>query len=368
MCPAYAPVFPVCRDSPAAAKGTVYRLIRPRLRDSRVVALMLNNLSLRNSACGAAGATISMTLLVALLATTVPAIGQVYKSIDSNGRVQFSDKPPPGTKPVDATGNRDIDTLRGRWSMANITMDGTLRSDEKFSSATWTFRDTELVMEARNGEKQRFTVTMEPGSAPKAFRIAPVPPSSERGGWMIYEREGDRLRLAFMDNLEGRPTDFEARRKQLVATLIAMPTGAGAQVANGRKQQDPCAILRDAGANELLGSSQTTTTPGARDPGRSCRIEQATGFAVSLMLVPATTPAALDREREKLSRHERTIVQNEPAVGPTGFSAVRGNNTVVMTLQGDTLVALSFDFPLGNYPRLLQFARRVAASSGAGLR
>ena len=329
---------------------------------------MRDNLNLRKSACAAAGASASLALLVALLATTAPAIGQVYKSIDSSGRVQFSDKPPSGTKPVDAAGNRAIHELQGRWSIANITMDGTLRGDEKFAGATWTFRDSEFVMEARNGEKQRFTVTMEPGSVPKAFRIAPVPPSSERGGWMIYEREGDRLRLAFMDNLEGRPAGFEPRRKQLVATLIAMPRGAGAQPATGHKQQDPCAILRDAGANELLGSSQTLTTPGARDPGRSCRIEQATGFAVSLMLVQATTRAALDRERGKMSRNERAVVQDEPAVGPAGFSAASGNNTVVMTLQGDTLVALSFDFPSGNYARLLQFARRVVASIGAGLR
>lgn len=327
-----------------------------------------DNLNLRKSARGAAGASTSLALLVALLATTTPAIAQVYKSIDSSGRVQFSDKPPPGTKPVDATESRAIRELQGRWSFANITMDGALRSDEKFAGATWTFRDTELVMGARNGEKQRFTVTMEPGSAPKAFRIAPVPPSSERGGWMIYEREGDRLRLAFMDNLEGRPAGFEPRRKQLVATLIAMPGGAGAQPATGRKEQDPCAVLRDAGANELLGSSQTLTTPGARDPGRSCRIEQAAGIGVSLMLVQATTRAALDREREKLSRNVRTVVQDEPAVGPAGFSAASGNNTVVMTLQGDTLVALSFDFPPGNYARLVPFARRVVASIGAGLR
>lgn len=332
------------------------------LRDAR------DNLILRKSACGAAGASTSLAILVALLATTTPAIGQVYKSIDSSGRVQFSDKPPPGAKPVDAAGDRVIRELQGRWSFANMTMDGVLRSDEKLAGATWTFRNTELVMEARNGEKQRFTVTMEPGSVPKAFRIAPVPPSSERGGWMIYEREGDRLRVAFMDNLDGRPAGFEPRRKQVVATLIAMPGGAGAQPATGRKQQDPCAILRDAGANELLGSSQTLTTPGTRDPGPSCRIEQATGFAVSLMLVQATTRAALDRERDKLSRNGRAVVQDEPAIGPAGFSAASGNNTVVMTLQGDTLVALSFDFPPGNYARLLPFARRVVANIGPGSR
>lgn len=306
------------------------------------------------------GAFASLVLLAALLVAT-PVVGQVYKSVDPSGRVQYSDKPPPGAKPVELANNRSIHELQGEWSVANMTMNGELRGDAKIAGATWTFRDAELVMETRAGEKQRFIVTLEPGSLPKAFRIAPVPPSTERGGWMIYERDGDRLRIAFMDNLEARPTSFEPRRKQLVATLLARSSAAGARGATGRGQWDPCAMLRDAGANELLGTQQTLSTPGTRDPGVSCRIEQAAGMAVALMLVPAATRTALERERVKSNRIERAVVQDEPVLGSAAFSSAKGNGTTVMTLRGDTLVALRFDYPPGNHAKLIQFARRVAA-------
>ena len=296
---------------------------------------------------------------IAMLAVATASWADVYKSTDANGRVQYSDKPPGAAKAMIAAG--DTGDLEGRWRVANTTMNGELSLDKNTLGATWTFHGGELLLEMAGGDRGRYTVTHESRSHPRALRLDPVPPSKERGGWMIYERDGERLRFAYMDNLEGRPSSFAPQPKLVVTTLITME-GAGGRRASA-PGSDPCATLRAAGIEQFLGAARIVTTPGTPDPTTSCRIEEAHGLSATLVVFHGVTRSTLDRERAKLAADTRNVVQDEPALGVPGHSSARGNNTLIAALKGDTLVMLAISYPGGNREKIIQFARRVLAAS-----
>jgi uncharacterized protein (TIGR03067 family) len=297
---------------------------------------------------------------IAMFAVATVSAADLYKSTDANGRVQYSDKPPPGAAKAMIADGATKD-LEGRWRVANTTMNGELSLDRKSVGATWTFRGDELLLETADGNRARYTVVLEAGSRPNALQLAPVPPSKERGGWMIYEREGDRLRFAYRDNLEGRPVSFAPQPKLVVTTLIAMDGGSGR--ATGTSARDPCATLRAAGIEEFLGTTKILATPGTPDPTASCRIEQGYGLAVTLVLVSAATRATIERERAKRVADSRNVVQDEPALGAAAFSSLQGNGGIVMALKGDTLVMMAFNYPPNNRDKIVQLARRVLTAN-----
>ena len=59
--------------------------------------------------------------------------------------------------------------------------------------------------------KVRATLAMDATARPKAFQVTPVEPATEQSGWMLFSREGENLKIAFYDNLNGRPESFEPR-------------------------------------------------------------------------------------------------------------------------------------------------------------
>ncbi len=108
--------------------------------------------------------------------------------------------------------------LDGTWSLRSATMNGRTIPDRKFASGTWTFSGGTLSATNGEGELARFTLAVD-AAAPDAIRVEAVPPSKERGGWMIFRREGDRLTLAFFDGFSGRPEDFAPAPKKVVLIL-----------------------------------------------------------------------------------------------------------------------------------------------------
>ena len=247
-----------------------------------------------------------------LVLVSAPAPGEIYKSTDPSGRIIYSDKPQPGaatarpaTPSVSADGaDNTFRELEGAWRVANVTMNGALQLNDKDTGATWFFAKNELTIERSNGEKARYAVRIEPGAKPKAFALTPVSPATERGGVMIYARDGERLRLAFMDNLGGRPSGFEPQPKQVVVTLLAQG-GAESGKRSATAARPACEILRAAGVADLIGPNPESRTRGNSDPAAQCELLQPTG-TVALVLMPAAERSALDTEREQQQKQART--------------------------------------------------------------
>ena len=121
---------------------------------------------------------------------------------------------PPEAAPAGAAFRR----LDGTWILRSARFNGQPVPDRKFSSGRWTFSGGALSATNGEGTSARFTLAADP-AAPDAFRIDPVPPSTERAIWMLFRVEGDRLTVAFFDGTSGRPANFEPERKKMILEL-----------------------------------------------------------------------------------------------------------------------------------------------------
>jgi len=314
----------------------------------------------------AAGAAVAF----AAAACAMPGAAQIHRSVDAQGRVVYSDQPPTAgaAKGAVAVAPAKTDALAGEWVVASATMDGRAVMDDKIIGASWTFKGGELTLKTRQGDSQSYAVRTEAGGAPAAFTISPVPPSKERGGTMIYERTGDRLRVAFMDGFAARPADFEPRPKQVVVVLMPRSAAVGAGYATAGPGRDACALLRKAGAEALIAAAWPANpkTIESAPTAASCRVEGAT-TRVDLVLIPASSRALLDRERAKEVRDMpqwavKGTVEDEPALGAGAFVVKRGTSTVFMALKGETVVRIGFAYPPDQQQRMVEVTRKVIAA------
>lgn len=270
----------------------------------------------------------------------------------ANGRPAGISRPSAGAPRAGAGGANAIAELQGSWSVINATMNGRLAGDSNLTSSTWTFQDDELTLRAGSGEPARFALAMEGGS-PRAFRLEPIAPSKQGGGWMIFARDGERLTLAFGENLQGRPETFDPAPKKVVLKLARSGRASAAPT--------PCDALRTGGIATLLpgGVRQADRERGV--PGPACAFSDSMGQEVVLMVVPAAGLRAFEAEVEGVRRQPRYKVQNEPELGPAAVSVVRGYEVRFLVLKRDTVVWLSFQLARTDVRRLKEFAKRVLA-------
>jgi len=298
------------------------------------------------------------------------SVAQVHRSVDARGRVVYSDRPPTAAaaSPALNVAPAGTDSLAGEWIVASATANGEAVVDDKIIGTVWTFKGSELTLRTRRGESQAYVVKTEPTGLPAAFTISPVMPSQERGGPLIYDRAGDRLRVAFIDGFVARPVDFQPHPKQVVLVLTAKSAAVGAAgLATAGPGRDACALLRKAGAHELLVAAWPANpkTIESSPSAGSCRVEGAMA-RIDLLLIPASSRVVLDGERAKEVRDmphwaSKGTVEDEPALGPGAFVVRRGNSTVFMALKGETAVRIAFAYPQGHHQRMLDVSQRVIA-------
>ncbi len=251
----------------------------------------------------------------------------------------------------------DVTALEGSWTVARATMNGAPRADGKVLNATWTFRGTELVVRAVPGERLRAALSFDPTAEPPAFHVAPLDPPGERPRWMIWERRGDELRVAFYDGVDRRPEDFSPRPKLVVLTLVP------ARAASTSAAPDPCAILRAAGVDRLLGGPTRARPAPRREaiPGSSCALDRTDGSsAISLTLVaPPAGPAYVDAARREADADRRTQIEEETALGDGAFSGRRGWTVVVVAHRHGTAMILTLEAARAERADVRRFAARV---------
>ena len=171
----------------------------------------------------------ALTTVKVLLTSTVP-FDQLYKWTDSTGQTHYSEKPPP--RPPDrsptagpATEDRNKNSfleLQGSWSVIKATMNGKESRDASLLEGNWTFKGNELVLQSPQKGRARFTLKLDSAAKPKAFHLTSAEPANEASGWMLFLREGDSLKIAFYDNLQGRPESFEPRGPRAEPELIVV--------------------------------------------------------------------------------------------------------------------------------------------------
>jgi uncharacterized protein (TIGR03067 family) len=162
-----------------------------------------------------------------LLTSTVP-FEQLHKWIDSRGQTHYSEKPPPSSsnpRPADepVAGDKNaFQALQGSWSVVSATMNGRECRDASILESGWLFKGNELFLQSPQKGKVRFALKMDTNAELKAFHLTPVEPANEVSGWMLFSREGQSLKIAFYDNLQGRPESFEPREPRSKPELIVV--------------------------------------------------------------------------------------------------------------------------------------------------
>lgn len=242
--------------------------------------------------------------------------------------------------------------LQGLWSVLSATMNSQLVDDVKLLKSTWTFQDGVLSAADGSGHVERFTLSTDP-AAPGALRLDPIAPSKERGGWILFRREGDRLTIALHDNLEGRPAGFEPAPKQIVMKL--------ARAGRASATPEPCALLAAAGIRSLLPGGVRQADRERRSGLPACVMADTQGQEVFLIVVPAAGRPAFEAEVERIRKQPRQVVRDEPLLGPAAVSGVQGYTVVFLVLKGETLVIASFQMPPPDVTRSREFTRRVLA-------
>jgi len=250
-----------------------------------------------------------------------------------------------------------VTALEGSWAVARATMNGAPRGDGKILNATWTFHGAELVVQSPNGERMRAAISFEANARPSAFYVTALDPPGERPFWMIWERQGDELRVAFYDGATGRPEDFSPRRKLVVLTLVP------ARASPPRAALDPCAILRGAGADRLLGGP-TRAQPAprhAQDAGSTCTLVRTDGSSAVILTLVAPPGGAgyVDALRSEVQGRQKMQLEEEPGLGDGAFWVGSGRSGSVVALRRGTAMILGFEVPGVDRAERRRFAARV---------
>jgi len=165
---------------------------------------------------------------VKTLMTSKVRFDQLYTWTDADGQTHYAEKPPaPATDPRPAAKPVALDTnafqaLQGVWSVIKATMNGEETHEASLLEGNWTFKGNELILQSPQKGKVRATLAMDATAKPRAFQVTPVEPATEKSGWMLFAREGANLRIAFYDNLNGRPESFEPRDTRAEPELVVV--------------------------------------------------------------------------------------------------------------------------------------------------
>jgi len=101
-------------------------------------------------------------------------------------------------------------------------MNGKETHDRALLEGNWKFQGSELILESRQKGTARFTIKIDEKAKPKAFHLTSIEPANAGSGWMLFSRQTNTLKIAFYDNLQGRPESFEPRDPRSEPELVVV--------------------------------------------------------------------------------------------------------------------------------------------------
>jgi len=151
------------------------------------------------------------------LLTSKLAFDQLHKWTDASGRTHYSEMPlvTSSSQPLAATQTDErnptgFGDLHGSWVVLKATMNGKASRDRSLLEGNWKFQGSELILQSPQEGTVRFSLKIDAKAQPKAFHLTSIEPENAGSGWMLFSRDGNTLKIAFYDNLQGRPASFEA--------------------------------------------------------------------------------------------------------------------------------------------------------------
>lgn len=168
---------------------------------------------------------------VKALLTSRLKFDRLYKWTDSMGTHYSEQRPDPSadqTAPAgeinDARTRSLLKELQGSWEVIKATSNGKESADRSLLQGNWRFQGSELVLHSPQKGTARFALKLDTKADPKAFHVAGIEPADSGVGWMLFARDTNTntLRIAFYDNLQGRPEGFEPRQPRGEPELVVV--------------------------------------------------------------------------------------------------------------------------------------------------
>jgi uncharacterized protein (TIGR03067 family) len=167
---------------------------------------------------------------VKALLTSKLKFEQLHKWKDSSGQTHYSEQPParsadpsPPTGQIDNPATRTLlKDLQGSWQVIKATMNGRDTADRSLLEGHWKFQGNELVMNSPQKGTARFALKLDAKAEPRAFHLTGIEPADSGSGWMLFSRETNALKIAFHDNLEGRPAGFKPPNPRAKPELVVL--------------------------------------------------------------------------------------------------------------------------------------------------
>lgn len=248
-----------------------------------------------------------------------------------------------------------ISVLGGSWRVVLAEFEG--KEDHQMVGSVWVFQGTTLHAQIPQKGNAQYRITPDSNTSPKALKLTPVGSPAEAGGWMIFSRQHDRLKLAFFDNLQGRPQGFQPQQNLAVLTLVPNTPGSSPSAAK------LCQDLQAANPTPLLGGITEPLNSNATSPGPSCGL-QGMGGRMVLAVVAAPGGKVYFEERLELSRRStNSQMQSEPGLGGSAYSITQAQGHRVDFVILKRNVALILVFEVRADPvSVQQFVKRVVAN------
>jgi uncharacterized protein (TIGR03067 family) len=165
----------------------------------------------------------ALNTVKALLTSPRLRFEQLANWTDFNG-THYAERLPDGVAaPRASTGTVKVpQELQGSWVVAKATMNSRESHDPTLLEANWNFQRDELTLESPQKGTARFRLRMDETVRPRAFYLTSTEPANTGAGWMLFARETNTLKIAFFDNLEGRPESFEPREPRSKPELVVV--------------------------------------------------------------------------------------------------------------------------------------------------
>jgi uncharacterized protein (TIGR03067 family) len=167
--------------------------------------------------------------MVKALLTSNLKLDQLPTWTDSNGETHYSEKAPvrspehapPANQSTEERSAAVLKQLLGSWQVIQATMNGKESADPSLLEGQWNFQGDQLVLRSPKGTV-RFALTVDATADPKAFHLTAVEPANAGSGWMLFSRETNTLKIAFNDNLQGRPSGFKPSQPRAEPELVVV--------------------------------------------------------------------------------------------------------------------------------------------------
>jgi uncharacterized protein (TIGR03067 family) len=165
---------------------------------------------------------------VKALMTSKVKFEQLHKWTDSTGQTHYSEQPPvrvadpapPAAQINEARTRSLLQELQGSWDVIKATLNGKESGDRSLREGQWKFQGNELLLHSPQKGTARYALKADAKAG--AFHVTAIEPANAGSGWMLFSRETNTLKIAFYDNLDGRPTGFEPRHPRAEPELVVV--------------------------------------------------------------------------------------------------------------------------------------------------